>query len=110
MRLLFKQLFVSLLAFTSLSISAATTYQTGKIIDHAAIVGGLLIRFDSTITLPPDNCKASPYGWMFVTETNKALLSVTLLAIASGNRTMVIYTNGFGTNGYCQVTQVDPTN
>ncbi|MBB5368569.1 MULTISPECIES: hypothetical protein [unclassified Janthinobacterium] len=94
----------------SLSLTVATagpTWQPGEIWDHSAVGGGLLIRFNPAVTAMPDNCAGAI--WMFIPETNKTIIAVTLMAIASGNRNVMVYTSGL-VSGFCMVTQVDPNN
>jgi hypothetical protein len=86
---------------------AGPSWQSGTISDHTSVLGGLLIRFDPGVALP-DNCATSPSPWLFIAETNKAMMAVTLMAIAMNNRVMDVYTKGIGPSGYCEVVQVDP--
>ena len=69
-----------------------------------------MIRFNPAVTLPPDNCAGAPAGWMLIPEASKAMIATTLLAIATNNRTVTVYTSGFDANGFCAVNQVDPPN
>lgn len=89
------------------SAHADPTWQEGEIWDHSAIAGGLLIRFNPAITAMPDNCAGAT--WMFIPETSKTIIAVTLVSIASGNRRVMVYTSGT-VSGFCTVTQVDPIN
>ncbi|MEC5159355.1 MULTISPECIES: hypothetical protein [unclassified Janthinobacterium] len=107
---MFCKLLKSVLFLTALSTNtahAAATFQSGVIFDHSSVIGGMLIRFDPAITALPDNCGSAT--WMFIAESNKAMMAVTLLAIASGNRKIMVYTNGLS-NSFCNVVQVDPDN
>jgi hypothetical protein len=45
---------------------------------------------------------------MLIPETNKAMMVVTRMAIAMGNRVMVVYAMGIGASGFCELVQVDP--
>ncbi|WP_167468735.1 hypothetical protein [Janthinobacterium lividum] len=95
---------------SSLSLTSAhagPTWQEGEIWDHAAVAGGLLIRFNPATSASPDNCAGAT--WMFIPEANKTLIAVTLMSIASGNRRVMVYTSG-NVSGFCTVTQVDPIN
>lgn len=87
---------------------ATTNYRTGWIFDHTSVEGALLIRFDPNVTAPPDICAGSGSAWMTIPEANKALMAVTLMAIAMNNRNMTVYAKGVGATGYCELVQVDP--
>ena len=98
----------TLLALVS-SLSAATSnYRSGWIFDHTAVEGALLIRFDPSVTALPDICAGSGSSWMAIPESNKALMAVTLMAIAMNNRNVTVYAKGIGATGYCELVQVDP--
>lgn len=64
-----------------------------------------MIRIDSG---PPGNCASSPYGWMLIKSEHKAMLALTLLMLATGKKSFVVYTAGIGSSGYCEVSQMDP--
>ena len=98
------------LILISLSTWAGPHYQGGAIYDHTSNTLGLMIRFNPTVTLPPDNCAGAPAGWMLIPEANKTMIATTLLANATGNRTVTVYTSGYDASGYCAVYQVDPAN
>jgi hypothetical protein len=88
--------------------SAVTNYRTGTIFDHTSVEGALLIRFDPAVTQVPENCVGGYSNWMLIPESNKAMMAVTLMAIAMGNRVMTVYAKGVGASGYCELVQVDP--
>lgn len=98
----------TLLALVSSLTAAASNYRTGWIFDHTSVEGALLIRFDPNVTAPPDICAGSGSSWMAIPESNKALMAVTLMAIAMNNRNMTVYAKGVGATGYCELVQVDP--
>jgi hypothetical protein len=87
---------------------AGPSAQTGIIFDHTSYAGGLLIRFDPAVTGMPDNCAGATSNWMLIPESKKTMIAVALIAIASNNRGMAVYTSGIGTSGYCEINQLDP--
>lgn len=87
------------------AVQAADTYQHGTISDTTSTSAGLMIRIDSG---PPGNCASSPYGWMLIKSEHKAMLALTLLMLATGKKSFVVYTAGIGSSGYCEVSQMDP--
>lgn len=89
---------------------AGATSQTGKIIDHSSIRGGLLIRFDTAVAPMPGNCVGAHNTWLYIPETSKTIMAVALMALATGNRVMSVYTSGVAANGLCEVSQLDPEN
>lgn len=96
------------LALASGLTIAAANYRTGWIFDHTSVEGALLIRFDPNVTALPDICAGSGSAWMAIPESNKALMAVTLMAIAMNNRNVTVYAKGVGSTGYCELVQVDP--
>lgn len=69
-----------------------------------------MIRFDTAVASMPDNCAGAQNSWLFIPETNKAMIAVALMALATGNRVMTVYTSGVAANGYCEIHQLDPEN
>lgn len=96
------------LALVSSLTIATTNYRTGWIFDHTSVEGALLIRFDPNVTALPEICAGSGSTWMAIPESNKALMAVTLMAIAMNNRNVTVYAKGIGSTGYCELVQVDP--
>lgn len=84
------------------------SWQAGVNFDHTSLSAGLLIQFDSKGTPVPENCTGASSGWMFIRESRKTIIAVTLTAISLNNRTMTVYTNGITADEYCEVNQVDP--
>jgi hypothetical protein len=96
------------LALVSSLTIATANYRTGWIFDHTSVEGALLIRFDPNVTALPDICAGSGSTWMAIPESNKAIMAVTLMAIATNNRNVTVYAKGVGATGYCELVQVDP--
>lgn len=88
--------------------TAGESFQGGIVFDHTSISTGLLIRFDPAVTPMPTNCAGASSNWMFIPQTSKIMVAVTLMALASSNRWMTVYTSGVGASGYCEINQVDP--
>ena len=98
-------------ALSTLVASAAfagPTYMTGHIIDVTFTYDVAMIRLDSGL---PDNCAGTSYGWMRIPPENKAMSAYVIGLSLSGNakQTQVsVYTSGI-VSGYCQISQIDPT-
>jgi len=101
-------MFGVLLPLASSVAVAGDHFQGGIIFDHTSTPTGLLIRFDPAVTPMPTNCAGASSNWMFIPQTSKIIVAVTLMALASGNRWMTVYTSGVGASGYCEINQVDP--
>lgn len=101
-------LFAIFLSGMSGLVFCGESSQGGVIFDHTSVPGGLLIRFDPAVTPMPENCAGASSNWMFISESNKIIVAVTLMVIAANNRAIVVYTSGIGSNGYCAINQVDP--
>jgi hypothetical protein len=77
---------------------------SGKISNITSITGGLLVRIGPNEV--PQNCTSGRF-WMYVSEENKAMISLTITAWTLG-RNVTVYTSP-SSSGYCQVNQVDPS-
>ncbi|MBT9495572.1 MAG: hypothetical protein IV107_25150 [Paucibacter sp.] len=95
---------LSCLAFAAASF-AADSYIGGTIVDTTSIPAGLMIRLDTGM---PTNCANSPHGWMLIKSEHKAMLTLAMLMIATGKKGVVVYTNGVGSSGFCEIGQFDP--
>ena|SRR5258706_10128849 len=76
----------------------------GNIIDINSTTAGLQIRLDTGV---PDNCVGTPFGWMQIPDSARAMVALTLIAKLQ-NTPVVVYTNGLDASGTCIVGQVDP--
>lgn len=94
---------------------AGSNFEAGHIVAMSAVDGnggppnGLVIRLDSGL---PDNCSGTPFGWMWVPASSSVITAYVLSFWLSGNTSSVsvtVYTSGLSSNGFCQVTQVQPS-
>jgi hypothetical protein len=94
---------------------AASYSETGHIVAMSVVDGnggppnGVVISLDSGL---PDNCSGTPFGWMWVPAGSSVIAAYVLGLWLSGNAPSVsvtVYTSGLSSNGFCQVTQVQPS-
>jgi hypothetical protein len=104
-----KKLFVILLLLivtTGQSFAqSGADYVYGDISNYSSLVGGLLLMVDNGV---PNNCSGTPYGWMIIADTDKAMLAMAFMRINQENMGVTLYSNGTYYQGYCRVTQFDP--
>jgi hypothetical protein len=81
-------------------------YIYGNIINYSSLQGGLLIMIDTGI---PDNCSGTPYGWMIISQEDKAMLAVALMNISLDKMGVGVYSDGTWVQGICRVTQLQST-
>lgn len=107
-----------LIACIAVSAPALTgaSYQTGHIVSMTTVDSassgansGVLITVDSGL---PDNCSGTPFGWMWIPSGSTVAAYVLGLWLESGESTVTVtvYTSGIASNGYCEVTQIQPSN
>jgi hypothetical protein len=87
------------------TVHATDVYQAGAISDITSTREGLLLKLNSGL---PTNCTGTPWGWMIIPESNKTMVATALILWASGQRNVVVYTDGYTGNGYCAINQLDP--
>ena len=85
---------------------AGPNYIYGDITNYSSIAGGLLIMIDTGI---PDNCSGTPYGWMIISQEDKAMLAVALMNISLDKMGVGVYSDGTRVKGICRVTQLQST-
>ena len=101
-----KFIFILAIVFSQVAY-AGPHWQEGTITNLTSIKGGLLIMLDGGAGLP-DNCVGTPYGWMLISEADKAMTATALTMWATGNRTATVYTNAYTGSGFCEIHQLDP--
>ena len=91
---------------------AATAVEPGYLgghITNTTFVGdAIYIILDTGV---PGNCTGSPFGWMVIRGSDKAMQALVLTLRASGEfptTPVVVYTDGIGSSGYCEINQIDP--
>lgn len=70
---------------------------------------GVLIALDSGL---PTNCSGTPFGWMWIPAGSSVITAYVMGLWLSGNASNVsvtVYTSGLSTDGFCQVTQIQPS-
>lgn len=100
----------ALITLVSTNALADAANQNGRINNITVAGNTVLIRLDTGL---PDNCTGTPYGWMQVPEASKVMQSLVLGMWMRGDAAetvVTVYTTGLGTNGYCQINQIDPAN
>jgi hypothetical protein len=80
-------------------------YVFGYVTNYTSIAGGLLLMVDRGV---PNNCSGTPYGWMIISDTDKAMLAMAFMRINQNNMGVALYSNGSYSSGFCRVTQYDP--
>jgi hypothetical protein len=81
----------------------AANYVSGSITGQTSGPAGLYVQVSGGL---PTNCAGTAWGWMLIPETNKSMVSLTLLAIAQ-NRQVTVFTEGIPQGqAYCVVGQV----
>ena len=108
-------LFVVCLVWSGSAI-AASSYQVGHITEMSAVDSasgggndGVLISLDSGL---PGNCSGTPFGWMWIPAGSTPAAYVLGLWLESGESTVTVtvFTSGIASNGYCEVSQIQPSN
>jgi len=95
-------LFLATSTFSHYSYGA-DNHVIGNITNITSTSSGLLIRIGDLIV--PGNC-TSGRKWMEIRQSKTAMTSLTITAWTLGLE-VVVYTAP-GSNGFCEVTQVDP--
>ena len=96
-----------LISLTGATAHAGPNYLAGNITLHTTLVGGMLIMLSTGV---PDNCNGTPAGWMYIPESNKTMVAMTIAAIINDKKYVVVYTNGYpDPSGYCVINQVQTT-
>lgn len=93
-----------LCALLSVEASAEETYVSGHITNLTSTTAGIMIMMSGGV---PGNCAGTPYGWMLIPETSKAMVAMALAMWASGRTGASVYTH-MGSGGYCVIDQLDP--
>gem|GEM_PF-2218123 len=95
-------------AFAPLPVDAqASNYEIGHITRVSYLPTGVLIMMDGTL---PTNCAGTGYGWMMIASSNTGTVAFTTGLWMRGDAsqwTVVVYTAGIDSTGYCQVNQLD---
>lgn len=85
------------------SVHADATFQNGRI-DAVTYAGDeIYIRLDGG---NPTNCTGSPFGWMRIPSTSKAMIALVTGLYLRGDLASVnvtVYTSGLDSSGYCTV-------
>ena len=89
----------------------AEAYQTGHISSMSTVnngVSGVLIRLDSGL---PSNCTGTPFGWLWIPDgtTMGAYVLGLWLSGSESSALVTVYASGLATNGFCEVTQIQPS-
>jgi hypothetical protein len=100
---------VSALAFLFVpsAAPAASWYQQGHIASVQFVTTSVLISVDSGL---PDNCAGTSWGRLEIPQSYKPLQALVLGMWMRGDMnavTVIVYTSGIGSDGYCQVVQID---
>lgn len=102
-------------AFCPAPAVAGSALETGHIVAMSVVDGnggppnGVVITLDSGL---PDNCSGTPFGWMWIPATSSAITAYVLGLWLSGGApsvSLTVYTSGLSSNGFCQVTQIQPS-
>ncbi|MFW2174626.1 ABC transporter ATP-binding protein [Acinetobacter guillouiae] len=102
-----KKLLISLFFLSNTAI-AAETYTTGNITAITSIPEGLLIKLEEGNLPTVCNGHAS-YGWFFIPQARKTILSLTLILWTQKKTNVILYVdNNQGTNMYCTINQIQP--
>ncbi len=83
-------------------------YLGGRITNTTFVNDAVFIMLDTGVT---GNCTGTPFGWMIIRGSNRAMQGLVLSLRASGDiKTVpvVVYTDGIGSSGYCEINQIDP--
>jgi len=87
------------------SAYAADSYLGGTMTNITSTPAGLMIMLDSGV---PTNCTGTGYGWMLIPEANKTMIATALTMWVTGQRGVVVYTNGYNGQSFCVINQFDP--
>lgn len=107
---------LSSLALASTPTFAASNYVVGTINNisfetgSAAGPDGVLVSLSAGL---PSNCTGSPFGWMYVPASSSVVVAYVTglwLTGSASATTLTVYTNGIGTDGFCEITQIQPSN
>ncbi len=86
-------------------LQAGQGHLNGQIINITSTASGLMLMLDTGV---PDNCHGTPYNWLLIPESNKAMIATLLMFYSlDKNRGFTIYTDTL-ISGFCVVNQVDP--
>jgi hypothetical protein len=87
---------------------AESYYVLGSITGITYMDDTVLVQLSSGV---PGNCAGTPYGWMRVPPSNRAMIAFVTGLWMRGDAasvTVVLYTSGIDGSGYCAITQLDP--
>lgn len=87
-------------------VMAAPTYESGTVNDITSGTNGLYFRF--SLEALPGLCTGSIGNWYRIGKVNQAMIAFALSFYMAGVRGTDAYTNGFTTDGYCNVIAFDP--
>ena len=105
---MFRLVLLCMLLCASFGARSAETYLGGYITNVTFAGDAVLVQLNAGGL--PTNCTGSPYGWMHVPASYKAMQTLVLGLWMRGDASQVyvtIYTDGL-VNGYCQINQIDP--
>lgn len=102
---------LALASFAHTTPALAEASQTGHISSMTTVnngVSGILILLDSGL---PTNCTGTPYGWLWIPDgtTIDAYVLGLWLSGTESSVLVTVYTSGLATNGFCEVTQIQPS-
>jgi len=102
---------LALAVFVHATPALAEAYQAGHITAMSTTnngVSGILIRLDSGL---PTNCTGTPFGWLWIPNSTTIGAYVLGLWLSGSESSVVVtvYTSGLATNGFCEVTQIQPS-
>lgn len=102
-----KKLFIALLFLSNTAI-AADTYTVGNITSITSIPEGLLIKLEEG-NLPTVCIGHASYGWLFIPQTRKTILSLALILWTQKKPQVVVYVDeDQSTNMFCKISQIQP--
>ncbi len=106
-KIIITSLIYLLMSFPNTGVTAELNI-AGSLVNITSRPDGLLVMFDSGV---PTICTNTAIpNWLAIKETNKTMVSVALTMWASKKNLASVYVNGTkNPEGYCYVTQLDPT-
>lgn len=107
---------LSCLALASTPAFAASNYVVGTIsqisfeTNNAGGPDGVLMSLSAGL---PSNCTGATFGWMYVPASSTVVVAYVTGLWLSGSAsltTLTVYTSGLGTDNFCEITQIQPSN
>jgi hypothetical protein len=98
---------MTLLLLKSFVSHAGYNSSVGNIIDLTSVSAGVMIKLD---TAAPTICVGIDGNqWMLIPAENKSVTALLLMMYSMGKRNATVYSTGTVVNGWCVVSQYDPT-